>query len=143
MNNSLVVHKGNIMNTDHFTITAAASVTGITRQALCIAIKNGRLKATKMGTQWFVDPADLAKYREDRYSRKTSKREDGSLLHDEAKGEYSVARLAELTGETKQRIYYLVRTNQLKSFRVGVAHIIQIEDISSAKGLIESLYQKI
>ena len=140
LNIYVVFEQGNNMN-EELTITDAARIMGISRQALYVAIKNMRLKADKKGCQWFITEEQLSEYRNSRYSRKSSRKLNGDLLYDPEKNEFSIGQVAKMAEVPTQRIYYLVRTNQLKSTRVGAAHVIHLEDISSIKTLINSLHQ--
>ena len=44
------------------TVTQAAELRGVTRQAIWLLIKNGRLKATKVGNQWLLDRKQVEKF---------------------------------------------------------------------------------
>ncbi len=44
------------------TLIEAASILGTSPDNLRGAIKRGSLKATKLGRDWFVDPAEVARY---------------------------------------------------------------------------------
>ncbi|MBM3192289.1 MAG: helix-turn-helix domain-containing protein, partial [Chlamydiae bacterium] len=51
------------------TITEAARINNVTRQAIYVAIKQKKLKAFKETTRWTIDIKDLEKYRSQKYSR--------------------------------------------------------------------------
>ncbi|WP_157952601.1 helix-turn-helix domain-containing protein, partial [Candidatus Similichlamydia epinepheli] len=53
-------------------ITEAAKINNVTRQAIYVAIKQKKLKAYKKIARWTIDLDDLAAYRRDRYSRSKS-----------------------------------------------------------------------
>jgi excisionase family DNA binding protein len=128
-------------NSNHYlTISQAAHLVGVTRQAIYISVKSGRLKSFRMGYKWLVTAQDLEKYREELYSRVHSRRSDGALLFDPEKDEYSIKQVAEMADCSVQRVYYLIRTNQLKSTRVGSAYIVQIPKGINVINLINSLY---
>jgi len=128
---------------DHWlTITQTARSVNITRQGVYVAIKSGRLKASKNESgQWFINPKDLSRYLQDKYSRLLSKKNDGSPLYDPEKGEYSVGQISEMSGCDRQRVYYLIRTKQLKSTRNNSSHIVHIDDASDMPRLIGSMYR--
>lgn len=45
------------------TVTEAAADAGITRNAVWVAIKRGRLQATKRGRDWHIERSEWARYR--------------------------------------------------------------------------------
>ena len=124
------------------TISQAASFLNITRQGVYIAIKSGRLKGKKEGGKWYIQVRDISQYVYDKYSRRLTKKNDGSLLYNPAKGEYSVTQIAEMAGCGQQRIYYLIRTEQLKAIRHRSAYIIQLDDVSDMPNFIGSLFRQ-
>jgi hypothetical protein len=111
-------------------ITDAARINGVTRQAIYVAIKQKKLKATKDATRWTISLKDLEEYRTNKYSRTKSVR-DGELLFDPRKGNYSINQTAKLLNVPAQKIYYATRVGLLKSARKGAAWIINIEDIKA------------
>lgn len=113
-------------------ITEAARINGVTRQAIYVAIKQGKLKARKESTRWTITLEDLKKYRSERYSRKKSMFE-GELLFDNDKGYYSVGQAAEMLGVAAQKIYYATRIGMLKAHRKGAAWVLHIDDINEFK----------
>ena len=78
-------------------ITEAARINNVTRQAIYVAIKQKKLKATKDSTRWTIHLDDLDEYRKNKYSR-TKSMFDGELLFDNRKGYYSVNQAAKLLG---------------------------------------------
>jgi len=50
-------------------ITEAARINGVTRQAIYVAIKQKKLKARKDSTRWTIHLDDLEEYRKQKYSR--------------------------------------------------------------------------
>ena len=50
-------------------ITEAARINNVTRQAIYVAIKLKKLKAKKETTRWTIDLNDLEEYRNNKYSR--------------------------------------------------------------------------
>lgn len=111
-------------------ITEAARINNVTRQAIYVAIKQKKLKATKDSTRWTIHLDDLEEYRNNKYSR-TKSMFDGELLFDRDKGYYSVNQAAKLLGVPAQKIYYATRVGLLKAHRKGAAWVIHIEDIKS------------
>jgi excisionase family DNA binding protein len=119
-------------------ITEAARINNVTRQAIYVAIKQRKLKAYKDSTRWTIDLNDLEEYRKHKYSR-TKSMFDGELLFDNAKGYYSVNQVAELLGVPAQKIYYATRVGLLKAIRKGAAWVIHSNDV---KGYQENYLTK-
>jgi len=109
-------------------ITEAARINGVTRQAIYVAIKQNKLKARKDSTRWTIDLDDLEEYRRNKYSRSKSTF-DGELLFDNDKGYYSVNQAAKILGVPAQKIYYATRIGMLKASRKGAAWVIHTDDI--------------
>ena len=109
-------------------ITEAARINNVTRQAIYVAIKQKKLKATKDSTRWTINLDDLEEYRTNKYSR-TKSMFDGELLFDNRKGFYSVNQAAKVLGVPAQKIYYATRVGLLKAHRKGAAWVIHTDDI--------------
>lgn len=109
-------------------ITEAARINNVTRQAIYVAIKQKKLKATKDSTRWTIHLDDLEEYRNNKYSR-TKSMFDGELLFDNRKGFYSVNQAAKVLGVPAQKIYYATRVGLLKAHRKGAAWVIHTDDI--------------
>lgn len=112
-------------------ITEAAKINKVTRQAIYVAIKQQKLKATKK-TRWEIDVKDLEEYRKNKYSR-TKSMFDGELLFDNEKGYFSVNQVARLLGVPAQKIYYATRTGMIKGARKGAAWVIHAEEVRRYK----------
>ena len=119
-------------------ITEAARINNVTRQAIYVAIKQRKLKAHKDSTRWTIDLSDLEEYRTNKYSR-TKSIFDGELLFDNVKGYYSVNQVAQLLGVPAQKIYYATRVGLLKAIRKGAAWVIHMNDV---KGYQENYLSK-
>jgi excisionase family DNA binding protein len=111
-------------------ITEAARINNVTRQAIYVAIKQKKLKATKDATRWTIHLDDLEEYRRNKYSR-TKSMFDGELLFDNNKGYYSVNQAARVLNVPAQKIYYATRVGLLKAHRKGAAWVINVEDIKA------------
>ena len=109
-------------------ITEAARINNVTRQAIYVAIKQKKLKATKDSTRWTIHLDDLEEYRKHKYSR-TKSMFNGELLFDNRKGYFSVNQVAKLLNVPAQKIYYATRVGLLKAHRKGAAWVIHSEDI--------------
>lgn len=109
-------------------ITQAAKLNKVTRQAIYVAIKLNKLKARKETTRWTIHLDDLEAYRNQKYSRSKSMF-NGELLFDNAKGFHSVSQVASMLSVPAQKIYYATRIGQLKAQRKGAAWVIHHEDV--------------
>lgn len=122
-------------------ITEAARINGVTRQAIYVAIKQNKLKAQKDATRWTIKLDDLEEYRSNKYSRAKSTY-DGELLFDNEKGYYSINQVAKILGVPAQKIYYATRIGMLKASRKGAAWVVHSDDLKEYRekylGKIES-----
>jgi hypothetical protein len=112
-------------------ITEAAKINNVTRQAIYVAIKQKKLRATKK-TRWEIDLKDLEEYRSNKYSR-TKSMFDGELLFDNHRGYFSVNQVADMLGVPAQKIYYATRTGMIKGSRKGAAWVIHTDEIGRYK----------
>lgn len=112
------------------TITEAARINNVTRQAIYVAIKLKKLKARKESSRWRIHLDDLAEYRKQKYSRAKSMY-NGELLFDNSAGYYSVNQVARMLGVPAQKIYYATRVGLLKAERRGAAWVIHIDAINA------------
>jgi excisionase family DNA binding protein len=110
-------------------ITEAAKLNKVTRQAIYVAIKLNKLKARKDSTRWAIHLDDLAEYRKHKYSRARSVF-NGELVFDLNKGQVSVNQAAKMLNVPPQKIYYATRSGKLKAFRKGAAWVINVEDVN-------------
>jgi excisionase family DNA binding protein len=113
-------------------ITEAAKINNVTRQAIYVAIKQRKLRAFKDSTRWTIDLQDLEEYRLHKYSR-TKSIFAGELLFDKDKGYYSVNQVAQMLGVPAQKIYYATRVGLLKAIRKGAAWVIHANDVQEYK----------
>ena len=113
-------------------ITEAAKINNVTRQAIYVAIKLKKLKARKENSRWTIDLADLEEYRRNKYSREKSMF-DGELIFDHNKGYYSVKQVSDILHVPAQKIYYATRVGLLPASRKGAAWVIHVEDLEKYK----------
>ena len=111
-------------------ITEAAKINNVTRQAIYVAIKMNKLKATKKTTRWTISLDDLEEYRSQKYSR-TKSVYNGELIFDKNKGYHSINQVARMLGVPVQKIYYATRIGLLKAHRKGAAWVIHIDDVNA------------
>jgi len=109
-------------------ITEAARINNVTRQAIYVAIKQKKLRASKDATRWTIDLDDLEEYRRKKYSRAKSTH-NGELIFDNEKGFFSVNQVAKMLGVPPQKIYYATRIGLLKAIRKGAAWVIHSDDV--------------
>lgn len=109
-------------------ITEAAKINNVTRQAIYVAIKQKKLKARKETTRWTIHLDDLEEYRRQKYSRAKSMF-NGELLFDNNKGYFSVNQVANMLGVPAQKIYYATRVGHLRAHRKGAAWVVSVEDV--------------
>ncbi|AAF39541.1 DNA-binding protein [Chlamydia muridarum str. Nigg] len=114
-------------NAQRVSITQAAKLHNVTRQAIYVAIKQKKLKASKT-TRWEIDLQDLEDYRRNRYSRAKSTYQ-GELLFDNEKGFYSVGQVASMLNVPEQKIYYATRIGAMKGERRGSAWVIHVSEV--------------
>ncbi|MCB1113511.1 MAG: helix-turn-helix domain-containing protein [Chlamydiia bacterium] len=111
-------------------ITDAAKINNVTRQAIYVAIKLNKLKAQKDSTRWTIDLNDLEEYRKSKYSRAKSTF-DGELIFKPEEGRFSVNQVAEKLGIPPQKVYYATRSGKIKAERKGAAWVISHEEIEA------------
>lgn len=119
-------------------ITEAAKLNKVTRQAIYVAIKLNKLNAQKDTTRWKIHLKDLENYRKQKYSRSKSKF-NGELLFDNTKGFFSVNQVAKMLSIPAQKIYYATRIGKLRAHRKGAAWVIHEDDY---KVYAESILKK-
>ena len=120
--------KNNAAETKLVSITEAAKINNVTRQAIYVAIKLNKLKAQKETSRWTIHLDDLEEYRKQKYSRSRSTF-GGQLLFDNGKGFFSVNQVAEMLNVPPQKIYYATRAGLLKAHRKGAAWVMHQEDV--------------
>lgn len=109
-------------------ITEAAKINNVTRQAIYVAIKQKKLKASKDATRWTIDLEDLESYRRQKYSR-TKSMFNGELLFDNNKGFFSINQIAKMLNVPAQKIYYATRVGLMKAHRKGAAWVVHMSDV--------------
>jgi excisionase family DNA binding protein len=123
-------------------ITEAAKLNKVTRQAIYVAIKLNKLRARKETTRWTIHLDDLENYRKQKYSRSKSTF-NGELLYDNTKGYFSVNQVAKMLSIPAQKIYYATRIGKLQAHRKGSAWVIHEEDFRVyAEGIMKKKTRK-
>jgi excisionase family DNA binding protein len=111
------------------TLSEAAKINNVTRQAIYVAIKQKKLRAYKNPTRWVIDIEDLDQYRKLKYSR-TKSMHNGELLFDNKKGFYSIQQASKMLNVPYQKIYYATRIGLLKATRKGSAWVVHADDLN-------------
>ena len=110
------------------TLSEAAKINNVTRQAIYVAIKQKKLRAYKNPTRWIIDTDDLEQYRKLKYSR-TKSMHNGELIFDNKKGFYSIQQASKMLNVPYQKIYYATRIGLLKATRKGSAWVVHVDDL--------------
>jgi excisionase family DNA binding protein len=110
------------------TLSEAAKINDVTRQAIYVAIKQKKLRAYKNPTRWVIDLEDLEQYKKLKYSR-TKSMHNGELIFDQEKGFFSIQQAAKMLNVPYQKIYYATRIGLLKAIRKGAAWVVHIDDL--------------
>ncbi len=110
------------------TLSEAAKINDVTRQAIYVAIKQKKLRAYKNPTRWIIDVDDLERYRKLKYSR-TKSMHNGELIFDNKKGFYSIQQASKMLNVPYQKIYYATRIGLLKAARKGSAWVVHMDDL--------------
>lgn len=110
------------------TLSEAAKINNVTRQAIYVAIKQKKLRAYKNPTRWVIDTDDLDHYRKLKYSR-TKSTHNGELIFDNKKGFFSIQQASKMLNVPYQKIYYATRIGLLKATRKGSAWVVHIDDL--------------
>ena len=106
----------------------------VTRAAIYAAMKKGRLKAIKVGMHYKISKAELDRYRMHKFSRE-ERTVNGERIFDVERGTFSVYQVSKILSQelnrpcNTQRLYYLIRTGQLKTSRCGKTFVILREDL--------------
>lgn len=110
------------------TLSEAAKINNVTRQAIYVAIKQKKLRAYKNPTRWIIDTEDLDHYRKLKYSR-TKSMHNGELIFDNKKGFFSIQQASKILNVPYQKIYYATRIGLLKATRKGSAWVVHMDDL--------------
>lgn len=121
-----------------YSLEEATKYAHICKQALCLAIKQGKLKAEKKTVNkrraWVLTSKDIDDYRANKYRRDLYKI-DGKLIFDLEEGRWSVLHASKTLSAalgrpyTAAHIYYLLRLGKLKAFRRGAAWVISRDQV--------------
>ncbi len=121
-------NRENAMEKKFVTLSEAAKINNVTRQAIYVAIKQKKLRAYKNPTRWIIDIEDLEQYRKMKYSRSKSMH-NGELIFDNKKGYFSIQQASKMLNVPYQKIYYATRIGLLKATRKGSAWVVHIDEL--------------
>lgn len=110
-------------------VSEAAKIKKVTRQAIYLAIKLKRLKAYRHGDRWKVFLKDLQEYDEHRFSRVYHSTFRGEKIFNESRGMFSVDHASQRLGVDKQKVYYAIRSGKLRAIRRNAAWVISAADL--------------
>jgi excisionase family DNA binding protein len=114
---------------EYLTLTEAAEYSHVTRQAVYVAIRKGKLQARKKGRKWLMTKEEIDAYRAIKYDP-DRRRYQGQEVFDFEKGYFSVTHVSKIISASlgrpygRQRVYYLIRSGELKAARKGHAWVI-------------------
>jgi len=118
------------------TITEVAKQLQITRQAVYVAIMKHKMVAYKSGAKWMIKPECLKQYRENRFSRTMSLRDDGTFVYRPEMNEFSPSQVADKLKVPVNRIYHLIRMNRLKHYRHRSAYVVEVKDWEETQKIV-------
>lgn len=113
----------------YVSVSEAARIKKVTRQAIYLAIRLKRLKAYRHGDRWKVFLVDLKAYDLKRFSRVYHSTIDGEPVFDEEKGYFSVHKASAMINVPKQKLYYAIRRGALKAIRKKAALVVHVSDL--------------
>ena len=115
-------------------ITEAAEKAGITRQAVYVAVKQGKIAATMRMNRWFIREDDFMLYLKFKYDRKKSTY-NGKLIF--GNDRFSPKMAADILNVPVQQIYYAIRMGRLniieKTGAKGITYVISKEALLEFK----------
>lgn len=112
----------------YVSVSEAARIKKVTRQAIYLAIRLKKLRAYKHGDTFRIFRMDLDDYDKQRYSRATSIYK-GEKIFDEEKGLISIDKAAKMLGIEKQKLYYAARTGKLKAVRKRCSWVVSVPEL--------------
>lgn len=112
----------------YITLREACKMMKVTRQAVALAFKKGRLTKYKKDNRIYLDRNNVQEYLDNKYSRKIALY-NGELLYDPAKGECSVQDAAHKLGLSAQKLYYAIRRGRLNHTKKGGQIVLFDKDV--------------
>jgi len=112
------------------TIQEAATKENVTKAAIYLAVRKGKLKSKKVKGRWMIKEKDLIEYIENKWNRNLSVY-NGEPLFNPSKGELSVNSVADTLGVKPQAIYHRLRAGIINGFRKGSSWVIRKCDLNN------------
>jgi excisionase family DNA binding protein len=112
---------------DIYTVSQAAALLAVSRQAVYVNVKKKRIVAFFVKYKWYITHENLMFWKKNRFNHHLRKHE-GELIFD-GKTTFSVSQTAEMLNVNNQRIYYFLRQGYLKCYLHGATKVIKREDI--------------
>lgn len=113
----------------YMTVTDAARLKKVSRQALYLAIQLNRLKAFREGRRWMVFTGDLEEYYSDLWKWIRHSQHQEKIAKCEQQGYYMIGRAAEKIGMLKNTLYYAIYTGNLKSIKRHGKIMVHVNDL--------------
>jgi hypothetical protein len=113
-------------------LTQAAKMKKVTRQAIYIAIRSKRLKASKVDGKWKIDVCDLEEYEKYKYDRSRSFLGEDKVF-DPDQGRLSVYMASKRLSVKTNDLYYQIRRGNLKGSKNGMYWVINENDLAEYK----------
>ena len=132
---------------DYISLTEASEYAHVTRQAIYLALKKRGLVAQKYKGRWYLTKKDIDDYRLTKYDRsKTNniKIEEGEFTIKQASKILSLPQREGGTGVrvSTQKLYYLIRTGQIKSFKKGAALVLMKDELLNFARILQESSEK-
>ena len=121
------------IHNDLISMNEAAEISHVGSQAIYVAIQKNKLKAVKKDGHWMISKKDLEDYRVNKFSRE-NRRFNGQPVYDLENGPFSILYVSKVLSTALKRhfpphrLYHLLRTGQLKGYKLGSAWAIAKED---------------
>ena len=100
----------------------------VTRQCLCMAIRNKRLKAYMYDGIYMTTRANYRRYVKGRFGRNHSSHE-GEKVYDNNFGRYSLKQAANLLRVDYGKLYYATQIGDLKTYKLGNFIVVDIDEL--------------
>lgn len=119
---------------DLLTLKEVADACHLSKQAVYVAMRKKKIPVVMIKRTWHMKRRDFDAYRENKYNRDEKLDDEGNPVFDVHKGTFSAMQVWKVISATLrrpftlQRLYYLLRTGELKSSKNGCSWVIQKED---------------
>lgn len=111
-------------------IREAAKIRNVTKQAVYLAIREGRLKPFMRGKVMKVSMAAIMELEKKKYER-VVKLFQGEEVFSDKNGVISVAKAAKLTGMPRTSLYNAIYSGRLNAERKGHSWVLRVRDLTT------------